>query len=200
MAPTARATDRYGPAVLAEHRYDLVAPPDAPAAVLVLHPHPDMGGTRHDPVVDAVFRGAAHRGWAAVRVDFSSSELDTARGEAREALELLPPTPTTGVVGYSFGAAVAAGLDHERLGAWVLVAAPFGGRFRAAGSAAGADERPTLLLSPAHDQFCPPDAARAATDGWVGTVVEPVPGTDHFLAGALDAVAARSLDWVAGTL
>ena len=42
--------------MLPEGRYDLVDPPGAERAVLVLHPHPEYGGDRRNPVVDAVFR------------------------------------------------------------------------------------------------------------------------------------------------
>lgn len=182
--------------MLDDHRYDLVAPIDAAAAVLVLHPHPDMGGDRFNPVVDAVFRAAVGRGWAALRFDFSSSDVPTASAETVEALDLLPAAPFVGVVGYSFGAAIAARLDDERIAAWALIAPPFGARFPADDLHIGADPRPKLLLSPAHDQFCPPDAATAATTSWSNTTVEPVASADHFLAGALDAVATRALDWL----
>ncbi len=180
----------------ADHRYDLVAPTDAPLGVLVLHPHPDMGGDRFNPVVDAVFRAATGRGWAALRFDFSSSDLDVAEGEASLALDLLPPVPRLAVVGYSFGAAVAVRVDDPRLAAWALIAPPFGPRFPVADLPVGADKRPKLMLSPAHDQFCPPDAAVAATEGWVNATVEPVASADHFLTGFLDLVADRALDWL----
>lgn len=180
--------------VLPDHRIDLVAPPDAPVAVLVLHPHPDMGGTRHDPVVEAVVRAATDRGWASCRFDFSSSDVGTATAEAAAALDLLPDAERVGVVGYSFGAAIAARLDDPRLTAWSLVAPPFGVHYSAADLPAGNDERPTLILSPVHDQFCPLDAARQATHDWQATTVEPVEGVDHFLLGRHDEVARRSLD------
>lgn len=175
---------------------DLVAPLDAAVAVLVLHPHPDMGGTRHDPVVEAVVRAATARGWASCRFDFSSSDLDTATTEAAAALDLLPDAGRMAVVGYSFGAAIGARLDDARIAGWALIAPPFGAHYSTSGLPAGADDRPTLVLSPTHDQFCPPDAARRATEEWKGVTVEPVTGADHFLLGHRDAVAARALDWL----
>ena len=184
------------PAVISEHRYDLVAPPDAAASVLVLHPHPDMGGDRFNPVVDAVFRAAVDRGWAALRFDFSTSDVDEATAEAAEAVDLLPTGPRPSVVGYSFGAAIAAGLADERIAGWALIAPPFGPRFPAADLAIGPDPRPKLLLSPAHDQFCPPEAAAAATSSWVNATVEPVASADHFMSGVVDGVANRVLDWI----
>lgn len=147
----------------------------------------------HNPVVESVYRGATAAGLDAHRFDFSSSDMGLA---VAEAIDHLPdgPTPTV-VVGYSFGALVASQLDDERIAAWVLIAPPLG---RTADPAPiGTDERPKLVLVPAHDQFCPPDAARAATSDWVSTTVEEVAGADHFLAGGLGTVATRTLDFVA---
>lgn len=183
--------------MLPEGRYDLVAPPGAERAVLVLHPHPDMGGDRHNAVVDAVFRAAVARGWAAVRPDLSSSDLAVAGAEVAAALDLLPPGSPTWVVGYSFGALVASGLVDERVAGWVLVAPPFGDHVDGSGLAAGTDPRPKLLLVPAHDQFGPPDRVAADTASWVATEREAVPGADHFLAGATGRVAEQACDRVA---
>ena len=47
---------------------------------------------------------------------------------------------------------------------------------------------------PEHDQYNPPDAAEATTAGWTATRLEIVHGTDHFLAGRLDRVAALCLE------
>lgn len=179
-----------------EGRYDLAAPAGADAGVLVLHPHPDLGGDRFHPVVDAVFRAAVGAGWGACRFDFSSGRADTAVAEALDALDLLPATRTTAVVGYSFGAAIAAGLVDPRIAGWVLVAPPFGAHVSAAALPVGADARPKLLLAPAHDQWCPPAVAAAETAEWTATTVEPVPSADHFLAGATATVAARALEFL----
>jgi alpha/beta superfamily hydrolase len=183
--------------MLPEGRYDLVDPPGAERAVLALHPHPDMGGDRHNAVVDAVFRAATGRGWAAIRPDLSSSDLAVAGAEAIDALELLPDGPPVAVVGYSFGAVVACGLTDPRITAWVLVAPPFGALFDASAAPIGGDARPKLLLVASHDQFAPPDRVTEATAPWVATESEEVTGADHFLAGATARVAERACDWIA---
>ena len=183
--------------MLPEGRYDLVDPPGAERAVLVLHPHPDMGGDRHNAVVDAVYRAATARGWAAVRPDLSSSDLAVAGAEAAEALDLLPAGPPLWVVGYSFGAVVASRLLDQRIAGWVLVAPPFGAHVDGAAAAVGGDPRPKLLLVPAHDQFGPPDRVAADTADWATTEREDVPGADHFLAGATARVAERARDRIA---
>jgi pimeloyl-ACP methyl ester carboxylesterase len=55
---------------------------------------------------------------------------------------------------------------------------------------------PTLVLVPAHDQYGPPDAVRAAVGDWPGTTVEVVEGCDHFLAGAVARIADRATTWL----
>ena len=180
--------------MLPEGHHDLVAPAGAPLGVAVLHPHPDYGGDRFNPVVEACFGAAVDAGWAAVRFDFSSSEPAVARAEAEEALALLPADLPLAVIGYSFGAAVAARVIDARITGWVLIAPPI-----AASSTlpVGADPRPKHLLVPEHDQYCPPSAAHEATAAWELTYVETVRGADHFLAGATGTVAAQSVTFLA---
>lgn len=185
--------------MLPEGRFDLVAPPDAPIGVVVLHPHPDYGGDRHNAVVDAVYRAAVARGWAAVRPDLASGDPSEAVADARAALELLPADLPLAVVGYSFGAAVAARMTDERIERWVLVAPPFGALLDGSDAAIGPDPRPKLLLVPAHDQFSPPPRAEASVAGWAEAEVEVIAGADHFLAGATGAVAQRACGWLAGS-
>ena len=185
--------------MLPEGRYDLVEPSGAARAVLALHPHPDMGGDRFNPVVDAVFRAAVGRGWAAIRPDLSSSDLAVAGREAADALALLPAGLPATVVGYSFGAVVACGLVDPRITGWVLVAPPFGARFDGATAPIGPDPRPKLVLAAAHDQYSPPARVGEATGAWEATESEEIPGADHFLAGATGRVAERACDWIAGS-
>jgi alpha/beta superfamily hydrolase len=50
------------------------------------------------------------------------------------------------------------------------------------------DPRPKLLVQPEHDQYRPPDSARAVIADWVNTRLEVVPGADHFFVGRVDRV------------
>jgi alpha/beta superfamily hydrolase len=183
--------------MLPEGRYDLVEPPGAERAVLALHPHPDMGGDRFNPVVDAAFRAVVGRGWAAIRPDLSSSDLAVAGAEAVDALALLPDGVPVTVIGYSFGALVACGLLDPRIGGWVLVAPPFGGLDHGTAAPIGRDARPKLVLVAAHDQFSPPARVAEATAAWLATDSEQIAGVDHFLGGATGRVAERACDWTA---
>jgi alpha/beta superfamily hydrolase len=98
------------------------------------------------------------------------------------AASLVPGRPVL-ACGYSFGADVTLACDDARVGAWLVAAPPLRmfDDFPAA-----RDPRPKHLFVAAHDQFTPPDAARAATVGWSATTVHVVDMADHFFRGALD--------------
>jgi uncharacterized protein len=183
------------PLGVVDGRFDLVVPEGAALGVLVLHPHPDHGGDRFNPVVQALFDAAVAEGWAAIRFDFSTSDLGRATAEAADALGRLPGDLSVVAAGYSFGAAVATQVHDVRIDRWVLVAPPLGS-LPIDTAAIASDARPKLVLSPAHDQFCPPSTAVEATAGWTSTTVEPVEGADHFLAGSTARVAARAIDFI----
>ncbi|MBA2281102.1 MAG: hypothetical protein H0W25_07685 [Acidimicrobiia bacterium] len=183
--------------MLAPERIDVQIPDGATAGAVLLHPHPDYGGDRNNNVVDALYRALPAAGIAAVRFDFSSSDLDEGRHDALEALDLLPTDAVVVVVGYSFGAAVAHGIVGARVIGWTLIAAPLGRIGGSGGDAAIAlDPRPKLLLVPAHDQYCPPSAARLETRTWKATTIEEIPSSDHFVAGATAEIGRRVASWI----
>ena len=176
------------------------------AGAVVTHPHPLMGGDMHNPVPAGVARGLASAGVTTVRLSFrgaGGSDGEHGGGDAERAdvvaaldalHDALPGVPLVGV-GYSFGADVLLAVDDPRLDGVVAVAPPL----RVLGPEAlraPRDGRPTLVLSPAHDQFCDPDRATAITAGWPSTVVEPVAGCDHFLAGGVQRVVDRVVAFV----
>jgi alpha/beta superfamily hydrolase len=185
------------PLGVTDGRFELAVPEGANLGFVLLHPHPDYGGDRFNPVVQALYDAVLAAGWAAIRFDFSSSSPSSALAEATDAMDRLPPGLPVVVAGYSFGAGIATQLIDERIVRWVLVAPPFGSLGLDTGAIAS-DPRPKAVLSPAHDQFCPPDAARAATRGWTATTVEIAEGADHFLAGATARVAAWAVELVRG--
>src|SRR3954471_15625045 len=96
---------------------------DPSAGAVLLHPHPDYGGDRFNPVVDALFRALPDAGVSAVRFDFSSSDVDVAADEVRAALSLLDIRPLV-IIGYSFGADVATTVADDRVAGWYLIAPP----------------------------------------------------------------------------
>jgi len=168
--------------------------PDARAAAVLLHPHPEFGGNRFNIVIEALYRALPAAGVTAVRFDFSSADLTEAAAEAVEALRESGTRPLV-LAGYSFGADVAASIADPRLAGWLLVAPPLR-MLPVDAFEAGRDQRPTRVLVPEHDQFSPPARTVPAIKDWVNTTVDVVPGADHFLAGATDVVVAEALDWV----
>ena len=201
-APPGRATTADG--VTIELAWSLADEPRA--AAVVTHPHPLMGGDMHNPVPAGVARGLAAAGVTVVRLSFrgaggSGGEHgggDPERADVVAALDelagVVTDVPLIGV-GYSFGADVLLAVDDPRLGGVVAVAPPL--RVLPIDALrAPRDERPTLVLSPAHDQFCDPEQAAAAVKGWPSTSVETVVGCDHFLAGGVQRVVDRVLTFV----
>ena len=160
--------------------YDLAEATDAWASAVLLHPHPDMGGDRHNNVVTALFDALPPAGVTAARFDFSSSNLDTAAAETVEMLDVVSPEPRF-VIGYSFGGGVAARVSDDRIAGRCLIAPP---PWRES------EESPSAyVIAAEHDQFfnvedLQPDAV--------------VTGADHFFVGRIDKVVRLVLDWLAG--
>jgi len=164
---------------------DHQAVPGAAMTALLLHPHPDMGGDRFNHVVDTIYRALPGPGVGVARFDFGSSDPERARADTLAAIALLD-APRVVLVGYSFGADVALGLDDSRVAAWFAIAPPL----RMTGVDALADDpRPKSLLVAERDQWSPPDRVREQTAGWTNTEVTVLDGADHFLNGHAAAVA-----------
>ena len=153
-----------------------------------------MGGNRFNAVVDSLYRALPGAGVAAARFDFTSSDTALAARQTVEVIDVIPTRPLV-LVGYSFGAAISTMVNDDRLAGWFLIAPPL--RHVAANqSAIGSDPRPKALAVPEFDQYTPPAEAAKATEGWMNTTMNPVPGADHFLAGRLDHVVDQVLAWI----
>jgi len=177
------------------------------AGAVVTHPHPLMGGDMENPVPSGLARGLAAGDVAVVRLNFRGTGRsggahgggDAERADVLAALDALavevPGVPLVGV-GYSFGADVLLAVDDDRLAGVVAVAPPL--RVLPVDALrAPRVGHPTLVLSPAHDQFCDPAQASSITAGWPATTVEEVAGCDHFLAGGVQRVVDRVVAFVA---
>ena len=184
---------------------DLRVPGSPVAGAVLCHPHPAYGGDRHNPVVDALFRVLPTAGVAVLRFDFRplGARTPTGEGTAERAdvvaglhrlATAVDATVPLYLVGYSFGADVALAVGDERHAGWATVAPPF--RFSGPARPGLGDDRPVLVLAPEHDQFAPPYWVDKATRGWPEVTIEPVPMTDHFLAGATAQVARTVTAWI----
>ena len=176
-------------------RSDVDVPEGARAVAVLLHPHPDMGGDRHNHVVGSLFRGLPRSGIGALRFDFVSADLDRAAAHTVEVLDeaaaAAPGRPVV-LVGYSFGAMVALRVTDERLAGWFLVAPPLG---HVDAAAVGADPRPKGIAAPEHD-FTPPATVAELTADWAAVTTWTVPGADHFLGAAAAEVVERVRAWI----
>ena len=181
---------------------DLLTPVDPVGTVIVCHPHPLYGGSRHDAVVAAVVDGALAAGWRAVRFDFRGAGDSTGehggggpeRHDVMAVLDLLGEGERCVLAGYSFGADVALSVTDPRIEGWIGVA-PVLRVF--ASFATAADPRPKLLVTGGHDQFHPAGELRRATAAWLETEPVEFPSADHFFGGHHAAVRDRAAAWLA---
>ena len=179
---------------------DLCVPAQVRAAAIVCHPHPQFGGNRFSPVVEALFNALADRGIATLRFDFRAA-FDDGRGErldAEAALEELRgrwPDVVHFATGYSFGAMIALSLEDGGLDAKVLVAPPLTHT-----NPVTSPEVATLVLTPAHDQFTPPEVARPIVDTWPDAEYRTIESVDHFFATRATFAADLAAEWLEGRL
>lgn len=109
----------------------------ARGAALVLHPHPQHGGTMHNKVVFRAARGLEDAGCATLRINFRGVGQSTGhyaggigeREDARAALDLLAEKYASlplGLAGFSFGSRVGleTGIGDERVGFLIAIGTP----------------------------------------------------------------------------
>jgi alpha/beta superfamily hydrolase len=171
---------------------------EAKATAVLLHPHPDYGGNRWHPFIDGLFRRLPNVGTEAVRFDFSTSDGPGARGEAVAAIARSSATGLPVVlVGYSFGAGIAAGIDEASIVGWYLLAPPAA---MLTDAAIGHDSRPKRIVLPERDQFSAPEVVATEVANWPATSVEIVPGADHFLGSHVEPIVEGAIGWIASLL
>lgn len=114
-----------GPDGRLEGRYHHSKRPNAPVALL-LHPHPQHGGTMNNKVVYTLYQTFVRRGFSTLRFNFrgvgrSQGRFDNGQGELSDAAAALdwmqiqnPNTTACWIGGFSFGAWVAMQLMMRR--------------------------------------------------------------------------------------
>ncbi len=107
-----------GPEGRLEGRYKHGDRPDAPVA-LVLHPHPQYGGTMNNKIAYTLYQLFSQRGFSVLRINFrgvgrSQGEFDNGPGELSDAASALdwlqsfnPNASSCWIGGFSFGAWIA---------------------------------------------------------------------------------------------
>jgi alpha/beta superfamily hydrolase len=177
------------------------SPTGAPGGVVVCHPHPLYGGDMDNPVVRRAVEVCADLGLGTVRFNFRgvggstgshgngiTEGLDVEAALAQLGLSPARTAPV-GLIGYSFGAVVAAQVAAagSRLAGLCLIAPPLAISGDALPRALGAwpNSNPLLVVSGTRDQYCPPSALATLTERVPSAQVRIVDGADHFFLGKL---------------
>ncbi len=174
---------------------ELYLPESVSAAVVITHPHPQMGGDMFTPVPAGFFGAMLHTNVAALRFNFrgtgqSSGTHDKGGAErldvaaAVEHLAQAAPDVPLYVAGWSFGADVALTLDDERIAGWFMAAPPLS-VVDPADMAAQNSKAPKVLAIGENDQFNPPGKASATVAEWQNISVKTIDGADHFFGAHL---------------
>ena len=139
-----------GPEGRLEGRFSPPPRPRAPVA-MILHPHPEGGGTMNDRIVQRLYKTFADRGFATLRFNFrgvgrSQGSFDSGIGELSDAASALdwvqsihPEAQTTWVAGYSFGALIGMQLLMRRpeVRGFISIAPPANNRWSSIWTASG---------------------------------------------------------------
>ncbi len=126
-----------GPEGRLEGRYQHAKRDDAPVA-LILHPHPQHGGTMNNKVVYSLYHAFSRRGFSTLRFNFrgvgrSQGAFDSGLGELSDAAAALdwmqghnPNATGCWIAGFSFGAWIAMQLMMRRpeINGFVAIAPP----------------------------------------------------------------------------
>jgi alpha/beta superfamily hydrolase len=126
-----------GPEGRLEGRYQHAKRNDAPVA-LILHPHPQHGGTMNNKVVYSLYHAFSKRGFSTLRFNFrgvgrSQGSFDSGLGELSDAAAALdwmqghnPNATGCWIAGFSFGAWIAMQLMMRRpeINGFIAVAPP----------------------------------------------------------------------------
>ena len=170
------------------------------SAAVVCHPHPAFGGRMDNPLVVALAEACAAAGLSTVRFNFRGLDGSegTPTGGLREHEDVAAAVawarqngaPRVALVGYSFGALMAARVlaDDDRVAAFAAVGFPTTILGHAPDRVAVVERAlgrrvPSLFVAGDADQFCELDRVAAWADGrpWVRSDV--LPGRGHFFAG-----------------
>lgn len=188
-------------------------PVQARAALILCHPHPQMGGTMNAPLLLALRDEQIERGWAVIRFNFrgigasegrSSTGIDEvmdATGAVMFARTRWPRLPVA-IAGWSFGAAVAVRMASrdEQLAACVAIAPSIkpkpGITAGVPGGAELALEVPLLVVCAANDELVDPEDVAAWTRDVDGAELVVVPGANHFFWAMYDKLADTVADWL----
>jgi alpha/beta superfamily hydrolase len=201
-----------GPAGRLEARYQPGKDKRAHAALL-LHPHPQHGGTMNNKVVYTLFRAFARSGFAALRFNFrgvgkSQGAWGGGAGELADAAAALdwlqaanPEAESCWIGGFSFGAWIAMQLLARRpeIKGFIVAAPPvnladFGTLPRLPASG--------LIVQGDQDQIVPPAGVKALaeklqTQRDITVTYRVIEGADHFFVDRLEQLGGVAESYIA---
>jgi alpha/beta superfamily hydrolase len=164
---------------------------------LLMHPHPQFGGTMHNKVVFGSAKALEEAGWETLRFNFRGVEGSTGRyadgvgevDDARTALAYLrehrPAAKRVLVLGFSFGAGIALDLAAETKGidALIAIAAP---AYALPKPEEVSALPPITFIHGERDELAPLSAVRAWVEGGGARrsrhQLVVITGADHFFA------------------
>jgi len=186
----------------------LAAVPGPKGGFAVCHPHPLHGGEMDNPVVIRAAEVAQAAGYATLRFNFrgvgtSEGVHDKGRGEQDDVKAAiatlaahLPPGSPVGVMGYSFGAAMAARATRpDAAHAPLALIAPPLGMYDLDFLQAGPGRM--LLVAGTEDSYCPAEALDRLA-GLTGAEKRVIDGANHFFFGKLYPLGEAIGAWLAG--
>ena len=190
-----------GPEGRREGRFSPPPRPRAPVA-MILHPHPEGGGTMNDRIVQRLYKTFADRGFATLRFNFrgvgrSQGSFDSGIGELSDAASALdwvqsihPEAQSTWIAGYSFGALIGMQLLMRRpeIEGFISIAAPanrFDFTFLAPCPSSG------LFVHGSHDRVAPakdviPIIEKVKTQKGIQLEHQMVEGANHFFENKVE--------------
>ncbi|HRD74423.1 MAG TPA: alpha/beta hydrolase [Hyphomicrobiaceae bacterium] len=193
-----------GPAGRIEARYHHDGRPRAPVA-LILHPHPEFGGTMNNPIVYSLYYAFVNRGFSVLRFNFrgvgrSQGYFDNGPGELADAASALDwlqlqnqDAGGTWIAGVSFGTWIAMQLLMRRpeVDGFVCVGPPanlYDFTFLAPCPSSG------ILVNGDKDRVVPTAAvaelaAKTKTQKGIKITHEVVPGANHFFESKTEELA-----------
>lgn len=192
-----------GPEGRLEGRYQHAKTDDAPVA-LILHPHPQHGGTMNNKVVYSLYHHFTKRGFSTLRFNFrgvgrSQGEFDSGIGELSDAAAALdwmqghnPNATGCWIAGFSFGAWISMQLMMRRpeINGFISIATPASLHdfsFLAPCPASG------LMVHGDSDDIIPEDSVAKLADKLgkqknITIDYNVVKGCDHFFRNHLDSM------------
>src|SRR6201995_163650 len=200
-----------GPAGRIEGRYHPARQKNAPIGI-VLHPHPQFGGTMNHQIIYQIYYAFAHRSFSVLRFNFrgvgrSQGSFDHGQGELADAASALdwaqsinPESRGCWIAGFSFGAWIGMQLLMRRpeVEGFISVAPPenlYDFSFLAPCPSSG------LIIHGDKDRVAPPTSVQKLVDKLktqkaITIEQQIVDGANHFFEGKIDELTDRCAEYL----